>query len=147
MYKTKLLEKEDIIFIYNLMSEPNNICALHTDMISWEEWQNILLENDTDEENFIAYKNDVPCAWLKLNGLQNKNTAWISMLVVSEKFKQQGVGTFAVGFAVDYLTKRGFKQVKLHTTADNLIARKLYEKCGFSLTKECSSQLTMCKEV
>lgn len=77
-YIMRPFTKNDINFIYNLMSEENNLFALHTDVISLEEWQNVFAQpQDTDEENFIVYKNDIPCAWLKLNGLQNKNIAWI----------------------------------------------------------------------
>ena len=149
IYEIKRLEKENITFICELMSEPNNISALHTDIIPLDEWQKSFAEteNDSDEENFIVYNSNIPCAWLKLNGLLNKNTAWISMLVVTEKFKRQGVGKFAINFSVDYLKQRKFRQIKLHTTADNFAAISCYEKCGFSLIDECSSNLTMYKEV
>ena len=148
MYKIKPLEKEDINFIYNLISEENNLSALHTDVISLEEWQKSFAEpQDADEENFIVYKNDFQCAWLKLNGLQNKDVAWISMLVVSNEFKHQGVGKFAVEFAIQYLKQRGYKQVKLHTTEDNLVAIGLYSKCEFSIVGKSEAEITMCKEV
>ena len=115
MYKIKHLTKKDIVFICNLMSEPHNISALHTGVILLEDWQKSFAETkDSDEENFIVYKNSIPCAWLKLNGLQNKDTAWISMLVVSEAFKHQGVGKYAVEFAVDYLIQKGYSQIKIH---------------------------------
>ncbi len=140
--------KNDINFIYNLMSEENNLSALHTEIISLEEWQKAFAEpQDSDEENFIVCKNDIPCAWLKLNGLQNKDVVWISMLVVQDKFKHQGVGRFAVEFAIQYLKQRGFKQVKLHTTKDNLVAIGLYSKCGFRIVDKSEAEITMCKEV
>ena len=148
MYKIKSFEKANIPFVYELMSEPSNLSSLHTATIPLEEWQKSFAESkDTDEENFIVYKNDIPCAWLKLNGLQNKDVAWISMLVVSNEFKHQGVGKFAVEFAIQYLKQRGHKQVKLHTTKDNLVAIVLYSKCGFSIVGKSKAEITMCKEV
>ncbi len=148
MYKFKSFEKENIPFIYELMLEPNNLSSLHTDVIPLEEWQKSFAEpKDTDEENFIVYKNDIPCAWLKLNGLQNKDVAWISMLVVSDKIKHQGIGQSAIEFAVGYLKQRGYKQIKLQTTEDNLPAIKLYTKCGFSVISKTFEKITMCKEV
>lgn len=148
MYKIKSFEKANIPFVYELMSEPSNLSSLHTATIPLEEWQKSFAESkDTDEENFIVYKNDIPCAWLKLNGLQNKDVAWISMLVVSNEFKHQGVGKFAVEFAIQYLKQRGYKQVKLHTTKDNLVAIVLYSKCGFSIVGKSKAEITMCKEV
>ncbi len=147
-YAVRPFTEKDVNFIYNLMSEENNLSALHTEIISLEEWQKAFAEpQDSDEENFIVCKNDIPCAWLKLNGLQNKEVAWISMLVVSDEFKSQGVGKFAVEFAIQYLKQRGYKQVKLHTTKDNLIAIGLYNKCGFRIVDRSKAEITMCKEV
>ena len=147
-YIVRPFTKNDINFIYNLMSEENNLSALHTEFISLEEWQKAFAEpQDSDEENFIVCKNDIPCAWLKLNGLQNKEVAWISMLVVSNEFKHQGVGKFAVEFAIQYLKQCGYKQIKLHTTKDNLVAIGLYDKCGFSVVDKSEAEITMCKEV
>lgn len=149
MYEIRPLEKENIDFIFCLMSEENNMTALHTNLISLEEWQSVFsqAESDTDEESFIVYKNNTPCAWLKLNGLQNKDTAWISMLAVSEIFKRQGVGKYAVEFAVEYLTKLGFKNCKLHTTKDNLPAINLYSKCGFILSETKLDNLTFSRKL
>ncbi len=147
-YIMRPFAKNDINFIYNLMSEENNLSALHTEIISLEEWQKAFAEpQDSDEENFIVCKNDIPCAWLKLNGLQNKDVVWISMLVVQDKFKHQGVGKFVVEFAIQYLKQRSYKQVKLHTTEDNLVAIGLYSKCGFSIVGKSKAEITMCKEV
>ncbi len=144
MFKIKMLEKETVPFVCEIMCEPNNVSALHTNTISLEEWKSIFerAEYDADEENFIVYQNDTPCCWLKINGLQNKYTAWISMLVVSEKFKHQGVGKFAVDFAIEYLAKRGYQHINLHTTADNLSAIRLYEKSGFRLIENKEYKLT-----
>lgn len=149
MYEIKPLEKENIPFVYKLMSEENNVSTLHTNIILLEEWDRTFAEaeNDTDEENFIIFSNDNPCAWLKLNGLQSKNTAWISMLVVSDEFKHQGIGKFTVDFSINYLKQIGFEEIKLHTTADNSAAIELYEKCGFVIIETESSRLTMIKEV
>lgn len=149
MYEIKPLKQENIIFVCSLMSEPNSISALHTNIISLDEWQHIFAEaeNDTDEENFIIYNKDIPCGWLKLNGLQNYETAWISMLVVSEKFKHQGIGKFAVEFSINHLKQRGFKEIKLYTTEDNYVAIELYQKCGFVIIESKVNRLTMIKEV
>ncbi len=149
MYEIKPLKQENIIFVCSLMSEPNNISALHTNIISLDEWQHIFAEaeNDTDEENFIIYNKDIPCGWLKLNGLQNDKTSWISMLVVSEKFKHQGIGKFAVEFSINHLKQRGFKEIKLYTTEDNYVAIELYQKCGFVIIESKVNRLTMIKEV
>lgn len=149
MYKIKPLAKENIQFVFELMSEENNMSALHKITIPLDEWQKSFAEaeNDSDEKNFIVYSNNIPCAWLKLNGLLNKNTAWISMLVVTQKFKRQGVGKFAINFSVDYLKQRKFTQIKLHTTSDNFAAISCYEKCGFKIIENRNAQLTLSREL
>ncbi len=55
------------------------------------------------------------------------------MLAVEPKFRRRGAGWFAVNFAVNFLAENGKKNVKIHTTEDNIPARKLYESCGFSV--------------
>lgn len=149
MYEIKPLEQDNIIFIYKLMSESNNISALHTDTVSMEEWQHIFSEskNDKDEENFIVYRNNTPCGWLKLNGLQNKDAAWISMLVVSDSFKHQGVGKYAIKFTIDYLSKKDYGQIKIQTTKDNLPAISLYTKLGFKQIETKESKIIISKEI
>ena len=69
------------------------------------------------------------------------------MLVVSEKFKHQGIGKFAVKFSINHLKQRGFKEIKLYTTEDNYVAIELYQKCGFVIIESKVNRLTMIKEV
>ena len=81
-----------------------------------------------------ASKGAVPCAYLKINGLESGDeTGWISMLAVAPSFQRKGTGAYAVRFAEEFLLKVGKSCVRIHTTQDNLPARNLYEKCGYSL--------------
>ena len=137
MYYVKPLVAEDVYYVASIMSETSNITALHLTNHSLAEWKCIFEENarDADEENFlICFDNDVS-AWLKLNGLQNNDTAWISILVVADKYKHQGVGKFAVEFAFEYLHSKSFNQIGVQTTEDNNAAKNLYMKCGFSIAE------------
>ncbi|MCL2158457.1 MAG: GNAT family N-acetyltransferase [Oscillospiraceae bacterium] len=77
----------------------------------------------------------MPVAWLRINGLDDKHKAWISTLVVSGKSKRQGVGTYAVNFAEEYVRAKGFSKMGIHTQADNVAAKSLYEKCGYTVTE------------
>ncbi len=149
MFEIKPLSKENIPFVCAIMSEPNNVSALHTKIISLEEWERTFVEaeNDADEENFIVYNKDIPCGWLKLNGLKSNDIAWISMLVVSEKFKRQGIGKFTVEFAAQYLKRCEYRYINLQTTIDNSVALSLYSNCGFTIVNQSATKITMCKEV
>ncbi len=110
-----------------------NETALHGGNITFDEFKMMLSAEDADEQNFLICRGCMPVAWLKINGLLGNNTAWISMLVVSDKHQHQGLGTFAVCFAEKYVIEKGFKRIGIKTSEDNVIAQKLYEKCGYSL--------------
>ncbi len=111
-----------------------NADVLHGNMITFNEWKQLLSENDPDEAHFIIHKGAIPCGWLKINGLLNADMAWISMLAVEPKMQHQGVGTYAVKFAEDFIRSNGFSKVGIHTTEDNIPAQNLYEKCGYTVT-------------
>lgn len=137
MYYVKPLVVEDVHYVASIMSETNNITALHSTNHSLSEWKCIFDENacDADEENFLICVDNNICAWLKLNGLLNADTAWISMLVVADKYKHQGVGKFAVEYAFEYLQSKGFNQIGVQTTEDNVAAKNLYKKYGFNIVE------------
>ena len=137
MYYVKPLVVEDVHYVSSIMSETSNITALHSTYLSLAEWKCIFDENacDSDEENFLICSDNNVCAWLKLNSLLNADTAWISMLVVADKYKHQGVGKFAVEFAFEYLHSKGFNQIGVQTTEDNNAAKNLYIKSGFSIAE------------
>ncbi|MDE6030246.1 MAG: GNAT family N-acetyltransferase, partial [Oscillospiraceae bacterium] len=96
------------------------------------EIKEMLTNRDPDEENFLIYFGAFPCCWVKVNGLESGDTGWISMLTVEPKFRRRGAGSFAVNFAVNFLTEKGKKIAKIQTTEDNIPALSLYKSCGFS---------------
>ena len=112
--------------IYNKNSQ-----ALHGEKIAYGEWYRAILNNDTDEENFLICRGLMPVALLKINGLVSKDVGYISMLAVEPKYRRMGVGRFAVEFAEKFLHGNGKRTIRVQTTSDNLPAINLYEKCGF----------------
>ena len=63
------------------------------------------------------------------------------MLIVHNKYHRQGVGTYAVKFAEDFIRSKGFSKTGIHTTEDNIPARNLYNKCGYVAVErsECTT--------
>ncbi len=116
-----------------------NAAKLHLGEIVYpdfcKEIETMLLSRDPDEENFILYMGEIPCGWLKVNGLDNPEDAWISMLVVEPKYHRLGIGVHAVGYAEEFLKSRRKRRVCVWTTEDNIAARGLYESCGFAVSK------------
>ncbi|MBO4414070.1 MAG: GNAT family N-acetyltransferase, partial [Clostridia bacterium] len=111
--------------------------ALHVGDISFDDFKTMLSSENIDEQNFLVCRGCMPVTWLKISGLLGNNTAWISMLVVNDKYHHQGLGTFAVNFAEKYVVERGFKRIGIKASEDNVIAQKLCEKCGFSFKEQC----------
>ena len=108
-----------------------NLGPLHGVEIPVEEWQHMLEENDPYEAYFFITEKGVPRAWLKLNGLENPDNGYISMLAVLPAYQRRGLGTFAIRFAEGYMRSKGIGQLRVHTTLDNLPALNLYGKLGF----------------
>lgn len=122
--------------VYITMLYGKNVEALHGTQIRYNEWCEILSVKDEDEVHFLIYRGAMPVAWLKINGLSDEDTCWISMLAVEPKFQRQGIGKFAVSFAEDYCRSLGKKQLFVKTTADNTAAQKLYSRRGFAVCDE-----------
>ena len=112
--------------IYNKNSQ-----TLHGDKIPYGEWYRAILNDDTDERNFLICRGIMPVAWLKLNGLDSEDAGYISMLAVEPKYRRKGVGRFAVEFAEKFLHGNGKRTIRVQTTSDNFPAMSLYKKCGF----------------
>ena len=100
------MQKQHILFVFDILSSESNREALHGQNISFEEWNKACLNNflDPDEASFIITHDDMPVAWLKINGLLSK-TAWISMLVVHNVFKRRGIGSYAARFAEGFVCR------------------------------------------
>lgn len=117
----------------------SNAEALHSRIIPYREWCGLLSAGDPDEKHFLICKGAVPCAYLKVNGLESGNgTGWISVLAVEPAFQRKGAGGYAVRYAATFLRNAGKSCVKIHTTEDNLPARNLYEKCGYAVSEDVS---------
>ena len=123
-----------------------NIEALHGNEIMFDEWNKLLSSGDTDEKHFLILKGAIPCAYLKINGLESgDDIGWISMLAVEPAFQRKGTGTYAVSYAEEFLRSMGKTIVKTHTTSDNTPAQMLYEKCGYSLSDDWEGKFTYTK--
>lgn len=60
----------------------------------------------------------------------------IHTLAVHPSFYGKGIAKEMVNFCLDEAKKRGKKAVRLDVVPDNIPAKTLYEKCGFSLVGE-----------
>lgn len=130
LYEAVPAIKEDARLVYIFYQQ--NRERLHGEFIPRQEWADVLSENNPDEKFFLVCQGCMPVAWFKINGLSGTRTAWLSMLVVSDKHQRRGIGTYAVGFTEQYCHNRGFSEIAIHTTPDNVGAQALYRKCGYA---------------
>ncbi len=122
-------KKEHASFVFTFYDE--NRAILHGEFISEEEWETILSLGDPDEINFLIYRDDIPCAWFRVNSLLNEEAAWLSMLVVGRSYQRQGIGRFAVGYAEHFVRERGFRELRIRTDRDNFPAQACYRSLGY----------------
>ena len=126
----------DLKFLAVLLSTESITSSLHTKPVSYNELIYVYEKywiNDEDEKHFIICRNNQRVGWIKVNGLNGKNKAWISMLVIDTGYQNKGIGTAAVKFAENYIENNGFISVGIQTTADNTKAVSLYRKCGYKI--------------
>ena len=131
--------KEDAAIVARFYGD--NIEPLHGRKITYEEWCRRLSLNDPDEAHFIIHKGAMPIAWLKLNGISDGETGWISMLAVDPPMQHKGAGKYAIEFSEQFFRLIGKEKVGIHTTDDNIPAQNLYKKCGYEITEygECTT--------
>lgn len=110
--------------------------ALNTDNISLREWRELLSGNDADEKHFLVCKGAMPVAYMKISGLESASEAWISMLFVAKEFHRQGIGSFAVKYAEEYVKSKGFSAIAVQTDTDNTPAQNCCLKCGFQAIEQ-----------
>ena len=60
----------------------------------------------------------------------------IHTLASDPDFSNRGIGKFMVNYSVSYAKEYGFKAVRLDVVPENIPARRLYEKLGFTFAGE-----------
>lgn len=114
-----------------------NMEALHGGVIPEHEWRKYFVGEaaDPSEVNYVVAVNQKPAAWIKLNGLDGDGI-YISMLVVDDLYKHQGIGSYAIQFAEAFAQNNGKAAVRIKTTKDNIAAVKCYLKQGYRIIRE-----------
>ncbi len=117
---------------------------LRAEDIRLSEWRELLSLNDRDEKHFMICKGAMPVGYMKINGLDSTDEAWISMLFIAKNFQRQGIGTFAITYVENYVKERGFRSISIQTNEDNLPAQNCYLKCGYQVYKK-GNKIKLCK--
>jgi ribosomal protein S18 acetylase RimI-like enzyme len=134
-YNAVLATVDDAAFITVIYGE--NVEALHGRSIMYSEWQELLSAENPDEAHFLINRGAMPCAWLKINGLPDPCTAWISALAVEPRMQRQGCGTYALRFAEEYIRNSGKRKIRVKIAGDNIPAVNLFRKLKYNLADHC----------
>lgn len=62
-----------------------------------------------------------------------ENRAYIYGFRIKPSFRKKGIGSYMLGFVEKDLEKRGFQKVCLNVDCENVDARRLYERFGYSI--------------
>lgn len=61
-----------------------------------------------------------------------KQRIYLSRMIVKREFRNRGIGGLLIDYLVEFARKLGYKEMSLGVDMDNLAARHLYEKKGFT---------------
>lgn len=103
-----------------------------------EKRKRIEREIDNKIRTMYAYVlNGKYVAGMSLCPVDNK-TIYLSYLVVKEEYRNQGIGTKMIKYALQTVKNEGYSYVILKVDNDNTEAEKLYKKLGFTvIEKSC----------
>ena len=143
------MEQTDVPYLKELLTLPEIKESLHWSptMAEIEEAYETIWSQDPDEAHYIITVQGKPVGWLKLNGLLEHQTLWISMLVLHPAEQRKGYGSKVLVQVEKMAANRGFRSVGIQTTADNVAAIALYGKCGYQMTCGDSPNYIFTKEL
>ncbi len=103
-----------------------------------EKRKRIEHEIDNNIRTMYAYiLNGKYVAGVSLCPADNK-TVYLSYLVVNEEYRNQGIGTKMINYALKTSKNDGYSYIILKVDNDNTEAEKLYKKLGFAaIEKSC----------
>ena len=128
--------KNEAYFVRILFAQNKDI--LNSGNISLSEWREFLSVEDPDEKHFLVCKGAMPIAYMKINGLLNTDIVWVSMLFVAKDFQRQGIGSFALNYAEQYVKGLGFNTINIQTDKENIAAINCYSNSGYRIYEQNS---------
>jgi ribosomal protein S18 acetylase RimI-like enzyme len=131
---------------FRCADERDERALAHLDQVTWST-SNSPVPLWSDDTNFfasdpptdviVAVSDDTIAGYVKLRRssalASNAHVLMIGGLAVDPTVQRQGLGTALIKRAVEEATTREAKLLKLHVLGTNLVAMRLYERCGFAV--------------
>ena len=129
-YKIMKLNLEDYnkcSNIWDLNKNPKMAKMFYDDLVNGNRITFIYLENNEFVgEGSLVFKNNDPDYTIP------NQRIYLSRMIVKEGYLNRGIGGIILDYLIDYAEQLGYEEISLGVDTDNLNARHLYEKKGFT---------------
>lgn len=143
--KLRIEEDKDAGFLFSIINMEPILDALNEVPTKISDWADAIKmwNEDDDEEDYIVTDGDVPIGWFGINGIASDNKmVYLKMAVILPKYHNKGIGCYAIKRMIELYKQRGFSGISLYTARDNHPAKARYRKCGFTITKTFSVEMS-----
>ena len=82
---------------------------------------------------------------MRILGTIAEGDFYLQAIALNKEFRGAGLGSALMDFAEEQAHKRGCKRISLDVSADNHVARKLYERRGMSIESRWPKRLSILK--
>jgi len=130
LYKIIKLEPKDYYKcsnIWNMAKNPDRIKKWYDELVNGNRITFVYTENDEFiGEGSLVFRNDDPDYTIP------DKRIYLSRLIVKVEYRNRGIGGIIIDYLIDYAKRLGYEEISVGVDTDNLIARHLYEKKGFT---------------
>lgn len=130
LYQIKKLIPEDYNKcgnIWDMEKKPKMAKMFYDEIVSGNRITFIYLENNQFiGEGSLVFKNNDPDYTIP------DKRIYLSRMIVKEEYRNRGIGGIILDYLINYAEKLGYEEMAVGVDTDNLNARHLYEKKGFT---------------
>lgn len=119
--------EQDVPFISEVYNQ--NINALHGNSRSFADWKKLIAVNNS---TYYITLTSEPVAWFRID--IDKEVLWLGMIQVKPKHQGKGIGKNILSFVENLAKEKQIHRIGIHTTEDNICARRLYASSGYSVS-------------
>ncbi|OZM57725.1 GNAT family N-acetyltransferase [Lottiidibacillus patelloidae] len=129
-YQIKKLKPEDYnkcSNIWDMEKKPKMAKRFYDELVSGNRITFIYLDNNEFiGEGSLVFQNNDPDYTIAGKRI------YLSRMIVKEEYRNRGIGSIIVDYLIDYAQQLGYEEMTLGVDTDNINARHLYKKKGFT---------------
>ncbi|MDI6619753.1 MAG: GNAT family N-acetyltransferase [Clostridiales bacterium] len=113
--------------IWNMEKNPDMARKWYDELINGSRITFVYIENgEFIGEGSLVLKNNDPDYTILGKRI------YLSRMIVKDGYRNRGIGGIIIDYLIDYAKRLGYEEISIGVDTDNLIARHLYEKKGFT---------------